>query len=201
MTAHYLTRTTFPLAAGHTALLHAAAGGAGMLIAQLARRAGATVIGTVSTEAKAERARAAGCAHVIRYDQEDFVAAVRGLTDGKGVDVVYDAVGKTTFLGGLECLRPRGTMVLFGQASGAVAPLDPQVLMARGSLYLTRPNLTHYIATRDELLARAGDVLGLAARGELAVAIDRVLPLADAAAAHRLLESRATSGKLLLDAR
>lgn len=201
MTAHYLTHATFPLARGHTVLLHAAAGGTGMLIAQLARRAGATVIGTVSSEAKAERARAAGCAHVVRYDREELVPAVRGLTGGAGVDVVYDSVGASTFLAGLDCLRPRGTMVLFGQASGPVAPLDPQVLQHKGSLYLTRPNLAHYIASRDELVARAGDVLGLAARGELAVTIDRVLPLADAAEAHRLLESRATSGKLLLDAR
>jgi NADPH:quinone reductase len=201
MTAHYLTHSTFPVASGHSVLLHAAAGGTGMLIAQLARRAGAMVIGTVSSDAKAERARGAGCAHVVRYDREELVPAVRKLTGGAGVDVVYDAVGASTFLQSLDCLRPRGMMVLFGQASGPVAPFDPQGLQTRGSLYLTRPNLAHYIASRDELLARAGDVLGLAARGELAVTIDRVLPLADAAEAHRLLESRATSGKLLLDAR
>jgi NADPH2:quinone reductase len=201
MTAQYLTHSTFPVASGHSVLLHAAAGGTGMLIAQLARRAGAMVIGTVSSDAKAERARGAGCAHVVRYDREELVPAVRKLTGGAGVDVVYDAVGASTFLQSLDCLRPRGMMVLFGQASGPVAPFDPQGLQTRGSLYLTRPNLAHYIASRDELLARAGDVLGLAARGELAVTIDRVLPLADAAEAHRLLESRATSGKLLLDAR
>ena len=201
MTAHYLTRSAFPLAAGHTALLHAAAGGTGMLIAQLARRAGATVIGTVSSEAKAERARAAGCSAIIRYDREDLAPAVHAHTRGEMVDVVYDSVGQATFLTGLDCLRRRGTMVLFGQASGAVAPLDPQVLQHKGSLYLHRPNLAHYIATPDELAGRAADLLGLAARGELRVTIDRVLPLADAAEAHRLLESRATSGKLLLDAR
>ncbi len=198
MTAHYLTRSTFPLAAGHTCLLHAAAGGAGLLIAQLARAAGATVIGTVSTDAKAERARAAGCAHVIRYDREDVVARVRELTGGRGVDVVYDSVGKTTFDASLDCLHPRGMMVLFGQSSGAVPPMDPQVLQAKGSLFLTRPTLNHYTLTRDDLLARAADVLGAVASGALSIAIDRVLPLADAAEAHRLLESRATSGKLLL---
>jgi NADPH:quinone reductase len=200
MTAHYLTRSTFPVAAGHTCLLHAAAGGAGLLIAQLARRAGATVIGTVSTDAKAERARAAGCAHVIRYDRDDFVARTRELTGGRGVDVVYDSIGEATFLRGLDCLRPRGTMVLFGQSSGAVAPLDLQVLNTKGSLFVTRPNLAHHLRDRAELEARAGDVLGAAARGELDVAIDRVLPLAAAADAHRRLEGRATIGKLLLDA-
>ena len=201
MTAHYLTRSAFRLERGHTALLHAAAGGTGMLIAQLGWRAGATMIGTVSSEAKAARARVAGCAHVIRYDREELVPAVRAHTGGKGVDVVYDSVGQSTFLAGLDCLRPRGTMVLFGLSSGPVAPIDPQILQHKGSLHLTRPNLAHYIATREELLERAGDMLGLAARGELAVRIDRVLPLAAAAEAHRLLESRETSGKLLLDAR
>jgi NADPH2:quinone reductase len=193
MTAHYLTQSTFPLRAEHTALLHAAAGGAGLLVAQLARRVGATLIGTCSSDAKADAARAAGCTHVIRYDREDFVARTRELTGGRGVDVVYDSVGMTTFAGGLECLRPRGTMVLFGQSSGAVPPFDLQQLNARGSLYVTRPNLAHYTATRDELLARAADVLA-----SLTPTIARILPLADAAEAHRLLESRATSGKLLL---
>jgi NADPH2:quinone reductase len=196
MTAHYLTKSTFALAAGHTCLLHAAAGGAGLLIAQLGRRAGATVIGTCSTDAKAERARAAGCAHVIRYDREDFVARTRELTGGAGVDVVYDSVGRTTFDGSLACLRPRGLMVLFGASSGPVPPFDLQRLNQLGSLFNTRPNLAAYIATRDELLARAADVLA-----HLTPTIDRVLPLADAAEAHRLLESRATSGKLLLDCR
>lgn len=201
MTAHYLARSTFPLAAGHTCLLHAAAGGVGLLLVQLAKAAGATVLGTVSTDDKAARARAAGCDHVIRYDRDDFVAAARARTGDRGVDVVYDSVGQATFLRGLEALRPRGTMVLFGQSSGAVPPLDLQVLAARGSLFVTRPRLDHYIATRDDLLARAGDVLGAAARGALTVTIDRVLPLAQAAEAHRLLEGRATIGKLLLDAR
>ncbi|MCA9677232.1 MAG: quinone oxidoreductase [Kofleriaceae bacterium] len=200
LTAHYLTRSTFPLAAGHTCLVHAAAGGAGLLIVQLARRAGATVIGTVSTEAKAARARAAGCHHVIRYTEVDFADEARRLTDGRGVDVVYDAVGRTTFLRGLDALRPRGMMVLFGQASGPVEPFDLQLLNRKGSLFVTRPTLFDHVATRDELRARAGDVLGWAARGELAVTIDRVVPLAAAADAHRALEARATIGKVLLDA-
>lgn len=199
LTAHYLTTSTFPLAAGHTCLVHAAAGGAGLLIVQLARRAGATVIGTVSTEAKAAAARAAGCDHVIRYTEEDFVAATRRLTGGRGVDVVYDSVGATTFAGGLDCLRPRGMMVLFGQSSGPVPPLELQTLNAKGSLFVTRPSLFHHITTRDELAARAADVLGAAASGALRVTIDRVVPLAEAAAAHRALEARATSGKVLLD--
>jgi len=197
MTAQYLTRSTFRLAAGDTALLHAAAGGVGLLASQLASRAGATVIGTCSSDEKAERARAAGCTHVIRYDREELVPRVRALTGGRGVDVVYDSVGKSTFLQGLDCLRPRGMMVLFGASSGPVPPFDLQTLNAKGSLFVTRPNLTHYTATRAELLERAGEVLG----GGLAVTIDRVLPLADAAEAHRLLESRATIGKLLLDCR
>jgi NADPH:quinone reductase len=201
MTAHYLTRTIVRLGAGDTCLLHAAAGGVGLLAAQLARSAGATVIGTVSSEAKAARARAAGCAHVIRYDREDFVARARELTGGRGVDVVYDSVGQATFFGSLDALRVRGWAVLFGQSSGPVPPIDLQVLNHKGSLTVTRPNLAHYVATRDELLERAGEVLGAVARGELAVTIDRVLPLDEAAAAHRLLESRTTIGKLLLDCR
>jgi NADPH2:quinone reductase len=197
MTAHYLTRTTFGLRAGHTCLIHAAAGGVGLLLAQLARQAGATAIGTASTDEKAERARAAGCAHVIRYDVEDFVERARALTGGRGVDVVYDSVGQATFLRGLDALALRGTMVLFGQSSGAVAPLDPQILNAKGSLFLTRPALHHYVHDRAELEARAADVLS----GALRPTIDRVFPLAEAADAHRRLEARATIGKLLLDCR
>jgi NADPH2:quinone reductase len=200
MTAHYLTRSTYPLATGHVALVHAAAGGTGMLVAQLARRAGATAIGTVSTAAKAERALAAGCSHVIRYTEEPFAPAARALTAGRGVDVVYDSVGRTTFDGSLDALRVRGMLVLFGQSSGTVPPVDLQVLNSKGSLFVTRPTLFHHIATRDDLLWRAGEVMELAASGALTVAIDRVLPLAEAAAAHHLLESRATSGKLVLDA-
>jgi NADPH:quinone reductase len=198
MTAHYLVTSTFALAAGQRCLVHAAAGGVGLLLGQLARSLGATAIGTVSTDVKAAAARAAGYAHVIRYDRDDFVAEVRALTDGAGVDVVYDSVGQTTFAGGLDCLRPRGLMALFGQASGPVPPLDLQVLNRKGSLFVTRPSLNAYVATRAELLARAGAVLGAIAARELTLTIDRVVPLADAAVAHQLLESRATSGKLLL---
>jgi NADPH2:quinone reductase len=199
MTAHYLTRSTFALATGHVALIHAAAGGTGMLVSQLGRRAGATVIGTVSTAAKAERALAAGCSHVIRYTDEPFAPAARKLTGGRGCDVVYDSVGKTTFDGSLDALRIRGMLVLFGQSSGTVPPLELQTLNSKGSLFVTRPSLVHHVASRDDLLWRAGEVMEMAATGALAVAIDRVLPLADAAQAHHLLESRATSGKLLLD--
>jgi NADPH2:quinone reductase len=198
MTAHYLTRSTFPLAPGHRCLIHAAAGGVGQLACQLARAAGATVLGTVSTDAKAELARAAGCAHPIRYDRDDLVAEVRRITGDAGCDVVYDSVGKDTFAKSLDCLRPRGMLVLYGQSSGAVPPVDLQVLAHKGSLYATRPTLGHYTATRVELLERAGAVLGAVETGTLRLRIDRVLPLAEAAEAHRLLERRATTGKLLL---
>src|SRR5689334_11947260 len=198
MTAHYLARSTFPLAAGHRCLVHAAAGGVGQLLCQLAHAAGATVLGTVSTDAKAELATAAGCDHPIRYDRDDVVAEVKRITGGAGVDVVYDSVGKTTFAASLDCLRPRGMLVLFGQSSGAVPPVDLQVLSQKGSLFATRPTLFHYTATRAELVARAGDVLGAIAAGTLRLRIDRVIPLAEAATAHRLLESRATTGKILL---
>jgi NADPH2:quinone reductase len=201
MTAQYLTRTTYRLKINETCLLHAAAGGVGLLASQLASRAGAVVIGTVSTDEKADRARKAGCTHIIRYDREDLVKRVKELTGGRGVDVVYDSVGKSTFMQSLDCLRPRGMMVLFGASSGPVPPIDLQLLNQKGSIYVTRPNLSHYTATRNELLERAGDVLGAAAHDELAVTIDRVLPLAEAAEAHRLLESRATIGKVLLDCR
>lgn len=198
MTAHYLTYSTYPLRQGDIALIHAAAGGVGLLLVQIAKRCGARVIGTVSTEEKATLAREAGADDIILYTREDFSAAVRRLTDGAGVHVVYDSVGKTTFEGSLDCLRPRGYMVLFGQSSGAVPPFDPQVLNAKGSLFLTRPSLGHYLLTRDELLWRAGDLFAWMAAGELKVRIDATYPLEQAAEAHRALASRATSGKLLL---
>jgi NADPH2:quinone reductase len=198
MTAHYLTHSTYPLRPGEVALIHAAAGGVGLLLVQIAKRCGARVIGTVSTEEKAALAREAGADDIILYTQEDFSAAVRRLTDGVGVHVVYDSVGKTTFEGSLNCLRPRGYMVLFGQSSGTVPPFDPQVLNAKGSLFLTRPSLGHYLLTRDELLWRAGDLFAWMAAGELKVRIDATYPLEQAAEAHRALASRATSGKLLL---
>ena len=197
MTAQYLTRSTYPLADGDTCLVHAAAGGVGLLLCQLARLAGARVIGTVSTETKAAAARAAGASEIIRYDQTDFVAEVQRLTGGNGLEVVYDGVGADTWQGSLASLAVRGMLVLFGQSSGVVPPIDPTALAAR-SLFLTRPALHHHTRDRAELLARANEVLGHAAAGMLSVAIDRVLPLEQAAEAHRLLEGRATSGKLLL---
>jgi NADPH2:quinone reductase len=200
MTAHYLSRSTFPLARGHTCVVHAAAGGVGLLLAQLARAAGARVIGVTSTDAKADAARKAGCDLVVRAGT-DLVAAVKDATGGRGADVVYDSVGVDTFAQSLDALAPRGMLVLYGQSSGPVPPVDLQVLSKKGSLYATRPTLAHYTQTRDELLARAIDVLERFARGELALTIDRVLPLDQAADAHRLLEARATSGKLLLDCR
>jgi NADPH:quinone reductase len=197
-TAHYLTHSTFPLAAGHTCLVHAAAGGTGGLIVQMAKQRGARVFGTVSTEEKARQARSLGADEVIIYTQQDFEAEVKRLTGGRGVDVVYDSVGKTTFDKSLNVLRPRGTMALFGQSSGPVPPLDPAVLNQRGSLFLTRPSLAHYLAGRDELLWRVGDVLNYVAAGTVTVRIAGVYPLAEAAAAHRDLESRKLAGKLLL---
>lgn len=198
MTAHYLVYSTYPLKAGETALIHAAAGGVGLLLVQVARQVGATVIGTVSTEEKAELARQAGANHVILYTQTDFEAETKRLTGNRGVDVVYDSVGRDTFDKSLNVLRLRGYMVLFGQSSGPVAPLDPNILNPKGSLYLTRPSLFHYIAGRDDLLWRAGDVLGWIKEGKLNVRIDRKLPLAQASEAHRLLAGRKTAGKLLL---
>lgn len=198
MTAHYLTHDTFPLKPGDTCLLHAAAGGAGLLVTQMAKMRGARVIGTVSTEAKAQLAHEAGADEVILYTQQDFEVEVKRLTDRRGVDVVYDSVGKDTFERSLRCLRPRGYLVLFGQSSGAVPPLDPQALNTHGSLFLTRPSLGHYVATRDELLRRGGGVLGWVASGALKVRIDREFPLTEAAAAHQALASRGTAGKLLL---
>lgn len=198
LTAHYLAVSTRPLGPGDTCLVHAAAGGTGLLLTQIAKRRGARVIGTVSTADKERRARSAGADEVIRYREQDFVAEVRRLTGGDGVDVVYDGVGRATFEGGLQCLRPRGMMVLFGQASGAVAPLDPQLLNRGGSLFLTRPGLPHYIATADELAWRAGEVLSWVRDGSLRVHVHGELPLAEAAQAHRLLGSGATTGKVLL---
>jgi len=198
LTAHYLTYSTFPLQPGQTVLVHAAAGGLGQLLVQIAKRLETRVLGTVSTEAKAALARGAGADEVILYTQVDFETEVKRLTDGKGVDVVYDSVGKTTFDKGLNCLRRRGMMVLCGQSSGAVPPLDPQTLNAKGSLYLTRPTLAHYTADREELLWRANDLLGWLASGEIKVRIDRTFPLTEAAAAQTYLASRQSSGKVLL---
>jgi NADPH2:quinone reductase len=198
MTAHYLTHTTYPLKSGDTCLVHAAAGGAGGLTAQMAKMLGARVFGTVSTEEKARIARANGVDDTILYTQQDFEAEVKRLTNGRGVDVVYDSVGKTTFEKSLNSLRPRGLLALFGQSSGPVPPFDPGILNAKGSLFMTRPSLGHYVATRDELVWRAGDVLQWLDSGKLKVRIDHTYPLADAASAHRDLESRKTTGKLLL---
>ncbi len=198
MTAHYLVHATFPLKRGDACLVHAAAGGVGLLLVQMAKRAGARVFGTVSTEEKARLAREAGLDEVVFYTREAFDEVVRARTGGRGLDVVYDSVGATTFDKSLLCLRPRGMMVLYGQSSGRVPPVDLQVLNARGSLFVTRPTLRDYTATRAELLERAGDVLGGIARGELKLRIDRTVPLDKAADAHRALESRETSGKVLL---
>ena len=198
MTAHYLTHSTYAIQPGDTILVHAAAGGAGLLIAQMAKRCGARVIGTVSTEEKARLARSAGVDEVILYTQADFEAEVKRLTEGKGLPVVYDSVGKTTYEKSLNCLRPRGMMVLFGQSSGAVPPIDPGILAAKGSLYLTRPSLGHYSATREELVSRADDVIGWVSKGELKLRIEKTFALSDAAEAHRELESRRTTGKLLI---
>ncbi|MCH7921981.1 MAG: quinone oxidoreductase [Nitrospinae bacterium] len=198
MTAHYLTRSTYPLAGGETALVHAAAGGVGLLLVQMAARIGATVIGTVSTEEKARLAREAGADAVILYTEGDFAEEALKLTDGRGVHVVYDSVGQATFDQSLACLRPRGLLALFGQSSGPVPPIDPSILATGGSLFLTRPGLAHYAADRGELLERAGDVLHWVATGELRLRIDRTYPLSEAAEAHRALEGRQTAGKVLL---
>jgi len=198
MTAHYLTHSTFPLKSGDTCLVHAAAGGVGRLIVQMAKMKGARVLGTTSTDAKAKLAREAGIDEVIFYTRQDFEGEVKRLTNGRGVDVVYDSVGAPTYMQGLNCLRPRGMMVLFGQSGGKVPPIDPTILNTKGSLFLTRPSMGHYCATREELLWRAGDVLQWIASGKLKLAIDRIYPLSQAAQAHRDLESRATAGKLLL---
>lgn len=198
LTAHYLCTGSYPLQAGETALVHAAAGGVGLLLVQLAKQRGARVIGTVSTEEKAALALEAGADDVILYTQTDFEAETKRLTGGRGVAVVYDGVGKTTFNKGLNCLQPRGYMVLYGQASGAVPPFDPQVLNSKGSLFLTRPSLGHYVADRDELLQRTNDLFDSLAAGELQVRIDKTFALTEAAVAHRYLEGRQTKGKVLL---
>ena len=198
MTAHMLVNDVYPLAAGQTALVHAAAGGVGSLLVQMAKRKGAHVIATVSTEAKAKLAREAGADEVILYTQQDFEAETKRLTDGKGVHVVYDSVGKDTFEKGLNVLRPRGTMVLYGGSSGPAPLIDPITLMNKGSLFLTRPTLFHYNAERPAMLARAAEVFGMVNAGELHVRVGRTYALKDAAQAHIDLESRATTGKLLL---
>ncbi|HEY4087054.1 MAG TPA: quinone oxidoreductase [Bryobacteraceae bacterium] len=198
MTAHYLTHSTFALKKGDTALVHAAAGGAGGLIVQMAKMLGATVIGTAGSDEKAAIAKQAGADEVIVYTRQDFVAETKRITGGRGVDVIYDSVGKTTFLPGLDTIRPRGMMVLFGQSSGAVEPFDPGLLNGKGSLYLTRPSLAHYASDRKELEWRSGDVLNWVAEGKLKLRIDRTYPMAQAADAHRDLEGRKTAGKLIL---
>jgi NADPH2:quinone reductase len=198
LTAHYLITSVFDIKPGHTALVHAAAGGVGLLLCQLISQRGGTVIGTVSTEAKETAARTAGAAHVIRYDQDPVAEQVSALTGGAGVDVVYDGVGKSTFDASLASLRTRGLLALFGQSSGAVEAFDPQVLNQRGSLSLTRPRLAHFVATPDELRWRASEIFGAVAAGTLELALHDSYALADAAQAHRDLASRATSGKLVL---
>ena len=198
LTAHYLTQSTYPLKAGDTALVHAAAGGVGQLIVQAARIRGATVYGTVGSAAKAELARRAGAATTIDYTRQDFEAEIKKLTNGRGVDVVYDSVGKDTFDKSLSCLRPRGVLALFGFSSGPVTPFDPAVLGYKGSLYLTRPGLNQYIATREELVGRAQDLFTWLQTDRLAITIDRTLPLKDATRAHEALEARQTAGKILL---
>jgi len=198
MTAHYLAFSTFPLKAGETALVHAAAGGVGLLLTQMATRIGARVIATVSTEEKAELAREAGASDVILYTEKEFEPEVKRLTGGKGVDVVYDSVGKTTFEKGLNILRPRGMMVLFGGSSGAVAPFDLIALSQKGSLFVTRPTLHHYTATREELEERSEAVFGMMATGKLKLRIEHTYSLPEAQRAHRELEGRKTTGKLLL---
>ena len=198
MTAHYLVYSTYPLKKGETALIHAAAGGVGLLLVQMAKNIGARVIGTAGSEEKARLAKDAGADEMIVYTKQDFEAETKRLTGGKGVDVIYDGVGKSTFDQDLNLLRPRGYLVLFGGASGAVPPFDPIKLAQKGSLFLTRPSLMHYVATREELEKRAGDVLGWIAAGKLKLRIEHKYKLADAQQAHRDLEARKTTGKLLL---
>ena len=198
MTVHYLTHSTYPLKPGDTCLIHAAAGGVGLIFVQVAKMLGATVIGTCSTEEKAERVREAGADHVILYTQQDFVEETKEFTGGKGVEVAYDSVGKATWEGSLSCLKPRGMLVCYGNASGPVPAIEPLRLAQGGSLFLTRPSLAHYVATREELEQRAGDVLGWVADGKLKVHVGHEYPLAEAAQAQMDLAARKTSGKLLL---
>ncbi len=198
MTAHYLTTSVYAVGPGQTALILAAAGGAGLLLVQLVKRFGGRAIGAVSTPAKAELARRAGADDVILYTEQNLVEETRRLTGGQGVQVVYDSVGQATFQQSLECLAPRGMLALYGQSSGPVAPFDPGLLAQKGSLFLTRPSLAHYAATRSELLWRSGELLTWLDRGEISLRIDRSIPLSEAAAAHRALEGRQTTGKIVL---
>jgi NADPH2:quinone reductase len=198
MTAHYLVKSSYPLKKGDTCLVHAAAGGVGLLLCQMGKMLGATVIGTVSTEEKAALAKGAGADHVILYSKQDFEPEVKRITGGRGVDVVYDGVGATTFDKSLSCLRPRGFMILFGAASGPVPPLDLQIINQRGSLFVQRPSLNHHIAAREELVQRSGEVLGWIRDGKIKLRVEHQFPLAQAADAHRALEGRKTTGKILL---
>ncbi len=198
LTAHYLSHGSYPLSSADTALIHAAAGGTGQLLVQMVKIWGARVIATCSTEEKAALAKGAGADEVILYTEEDFEIETKRLTDDRGVDVVYDSVGQATFDKSLNCLRPRGYMVLYGAASGAVEPMDPQILNRKGSLFLTRPSISHYMANREELMSRAGDIFNWMATGKLQVRIDHNFPLAEAADAHRYIEARKTKGKVLL---
>ena len=198
MTAHYLACSTYPLESGDTCLVHSAAGGVGLLLGQIAKLRGARIIATVSTEEKAKLAREAGADEVILYSKQDFVAEVKRLTNGRGLNVVYDAVGKDTFDKGFDCLLPRGMMVLYGQSSGPVGPFDLQVLNAKGSLFVTRPSLNHHAATREELLQRSGELAGWIRDGKLKLRMEFEFPLKDAAEAHRALEGRKTTGKVLI---
>jgi NADPH2:quinone reductase len=198
MTAHYLATSVHALQPGERCLVHAAAGGVGLLLCQMAKRRNAIVFGTTSSEAKARLAREAGADEVIDYTTRDFAAEVARFTGGERLHVVYDSVGATTYMKSLDCLAPRGMLVLFGQSSGVVPPIDPLLLSRKGSLFLTRPTLAHYVATRDELVWRAGEVLGWVSDGSISVRIDREVSLAEAAEAHRALESRRTTGKVLL---
>jgi NADPH:quinone reductase len=198
MTAHYLATSTYPLKAGETCLVHAGAGGVGLLLTQIAKLRGARVISTVSTDEKAALSRDAGADDVVIYTRQDFEAEVKGITDGKGVQVVYDSVGQSTFAKSLNCLAVRGMMVLFGQSSGVVSPVDPQLLQQKGSLFLTRPTLVHYAARREELLQRSRDVFEWIASGKLRIRMEYEFPLNKAAEAHQALEGRKTTGKVLL---
>ncbi len=198
MTVHYLTHSTFPLMPGHTCLIHAAAGGVGLLMVQVAKMRGAQVIGTCSTADKAEKVKAAGADHVILYSKEDFVAATKEITQDRGVDVAYDSVGEATWQGSMDCLRPRGMLVLFGNASGPVPPINPLMLSQKGSLFLTRPTLAHHVAQRAELEERASDLLGWIGDGRLQVHVGQEYALQDAAQAQIDLAGRKTTGKLLL---